>query len=36
MTFKEYQKLFRKTVIYPNKDNNSIYQTLGLRGNRNR
>ena len=32
MTFEEYQKLSRKTAIYPNKDNNFIYPTLGLTG----
>lgn len=32
MNFKEYQKLSRKTVIYPNKDKNFIYPTLGLVG----
>ena len=32
MTFEEYQKLSRKTAIYPNKDNNFTYPTLGLAG----
>ncbi len=32
MTFEEYQKLSRKTAIYPNKDNNFVYPTLGLAG----
>ena len=32
MTFEEYQKLSRKTAIYPDKDNNFIYPTLGLTG----
>jgi len=32
MTFKEYQKESRKTAIYPDKDNNFIYPTLGLAG----
>ena len=32
MTFEEYQKISRKTAIYPNKDNNFIYPTLGLTG----
>ena len=32
MNFKEYQKLSRKTAIYPDKDNNFIYPTLGLAG----
>lgn len=32
MTFEEYQKASRKTVIYPNKDHNFIYPTLGLVG----
>lgn len=32
MTFEEYQKLSRKTVIYPNAGNNFIYPTLGLVG----
>lgn len=32
MNFKEYQKKSRKTAIYPNKDNNFIYTTLGLVG----
>ena len=32
MTFEEYQKLSRKTAIYPNKNNNFIYPTLGLTG----
>lgn len=32
MTFVEYQIEARKTAIYPNKDNNFIYPTLGLAG----
>lgn len=32
MDFKEYQKKSRKTAIYPNRDNNFIYTTLGLVG----
>lgn len=32
MTFEEYQKLSRKTAIYPDKDHNFIYPTLGLTG----
>ncbi len=32
MNFKEYQKLSRETALYPNKDNNFIYPTLGLSG----
>lgn len=32
MTFQEYQKLSRKTAIYPDKDNNFVYPTLGLAG----
>ena len=32
MTFEEYQKLSRQTAIYPNKDHNFIYPTLGLTG----
>lgn len=32
MTFQEYQDEARKTAIYPNKDNNYIYPTLGLVG----
>ncbi len=32
MTFEEYQKLSRKTAIYPNAGNNFIYPTLGLAG----
>ncbi len=32
MTFEEYQDSARKTAIYPNKDNNFIYPTLGLVG----
>jgi NTP pyrophosphatase (non-canonical NTP hydrolase) len=32
MDFKEYQKLSRRTVLYPNKDNNFVYPTLGLSG----
>jgi len=32
MTFEEYQKLSRKTAIYPDAGNNFIYPTLGLAG----
>jgi NTP pyrophosphatase (non-canonical NTP hydrolase) len=32
MTFEEYQKKSRETAIYPNKDSNFIYPTLGLSG----
>ncbi len=32
MTFEEYQKKSRLTAIYPDKDNNYIYPTLGLAG----
>ncbi|MFZ3057784.1 MAG: nucleoside triphosphate pyrophosphohydrolase family protein [Minisyncoccales bacterium] len=32
MTFQEYQEEARKTAIYPNKNNNFIYPTLGLAG----
>lgn len=32
MTFEEYQKFSRQTAIYPNKDNNFVYPTLGLAG----
>lgn len=32
MTFEQYQKLSRETAIYPNKDNNFVYPTLGLVG----
>jgi len=32
MTFEEYQKKSRKTAIYPGKDNNFVYPTLGLVG----
>ncbi|MFA7141877.1 MAG: nucleoside triphosphate pyrophosphohydrolase family protein [Candidatus Paceibacterota bacterium] len=32
MNFNEYQKKARETAIYPNKDNNFIYPTLGLVG----
>ncbi|MDD2274302.1 MAG: nucleoside triphosphate pyrophosphohydrolase family protein [Candidatus Pacebacteria bacterium] len=32
MTFEEYQTKARETAIYPNKDNNFIYPTLGLVG----
>ncbi|MBI3485782.1 nucleoside triphosphate pyrophosphohydrolase family protein [Candidatus Daviesbacteria bacterium] len=32
MTFKDYQKKSRITALYPNKDNNFIYPTLGLTG----
>lgn len=32
MDFKDYQKLSRKTAIYPQKGENFIYPTLGLAG----
>ena len=32
MNFKEYQKLSRKTAIYPKKGKNFIYPVLGLVG----
>lgn len=32
MTFKEYQKLSRKTAVYPNQGGNFVYPTLGLAG----
>jgi NTP pyrophosphatase (non-canonical NTP hydrolase) len=32
MNFQEYQEKSRKTALYPNKDNNFIYPTLGLAG----
>ncbi len=32
MTFKDYQKLSRKTAFYPKKNKNFIYPTLGLSG----
>lgn len=32
MDFNEYQKLSRKTALYPDKDKNFIYPTLGLNG----
>lgn len=32
MDFKEYQEKSRKTAVYPDKDNNFIYPTLGLSG----
>ncbi len=32
MDFNEYQKLSRKTAIYPNAGNNYVYPTLGLAG----
>ena len=32
MTFQEYQSKSRETAIYPDKDNNFIYPTLGLVG----
>lgn len=32
MEFNEYQEKSRKTALYPNKDNNFIYPTLGLCG----
>ncbi len=32
MTFEEYQKISRETAIYPDKDKNFVYPTLGLVG----
>jgi len=32
MNFNEYQQKARQTAIYPNKDNNFVYPTLGLVG----
>jgi NTP pyrophosphatase (non-canonical NTP hydrolase) len=32
MNFEEYQKETRKTAIYPNKDKNFVYPTLGIAG----
>lgn len=32
MDFKEYQEKSRKTALYPDKDNNFVYPTLGLAG----
>lgn len=32
MTFKEYQKKSRVSAVYPDRDNNYIYPTLGLNG----
>ena len=32
MNFQDYQKESRKTAIYPNRDNNFVYPTLGLVG----
>lgn len=32
MNFKEYQAISRRTAIYPNKDHDYIYPTLGLAG----
>jgi NTP pyrophosphatase (non-canonical NTP hydrolase) len=32
MNFKEYQTESRTTALYPNKDNNFVYPTLGLVG----
>lgn len=32
VTFKDYQQLSRKTAVYPGKDKNFIYPTLGLAG----
>ena len=32
MTFKEYQKISRKTATYPGVDKNFVYPTLGLAG----
>ncbi|KKU48897.1 hypothetical protein A3H10_04545 [Candidatus Uhrbacteria bacterium RIFCSPLOWO2_12_FULL_46_10] len=32
MTFEEYQKLAKRTALYPNAGNNFVYPTLGLAG----
>lgn len=32
MDFQTYQEKSRKTALYPNKDNNFVYPTLGLAG----
>jgi len=32
MNFNDYQEKSRKTAIYPNRDNNFVYPTLGLAG----
>lgn len=32
MNFDEYQEKSRKTALYPDKDNNFVYPTLGLSG----
>lgn len=32
MDFKEYQEKSRKTAVYPNRDNNFVYPTIGLSG----
>jgi NTP pyrophosphatase (non-canonical NTP hydrolase) len=32
MTFSEYQKASRQTAIYPDRDHNFVYPTLGLAG----
>lgn len=32
MDFKKYQEKSRKTAVYPDRDNNFIYPTLGLSG----
>ncbi len=32
MNFNEYQRKARRTAIYPNKDNNFVYPTLGMVG----
>jgi len=32
MNFNDYQKKSRQTAIYPDKDNNFVYPTLGLMG----
>lgn len=32
MTFEEYQKRSRETAVYPDRDNNVVYPTLGLAG----
>lgn len=32
MTFEEYQKFSRRTALYPDRDHNFVYPTLGLAG----
>lgn len=32
MTFEEYQRMSRKTAMYPDKDHNFVYPVLGLTG----